>query len=172
MKPECSEESRCTGSVKIGIYWQYIRAGASYISLLLFATTSLIGQGMFQGTDYWLTLWTNSEELRYLRNLTETNQTRSSLCNSSVTECVLMNEEPVNGTITLDWTKEIDTTTGIYVFSILIGGSIIFGIIRTIHFFVICLLASVKLHNKMVKSVIRTQLAFFDQNPMGKLFPP
>ena len=189
-KPAFAEESRSTEAVKIEIYWKYFHAGAGYVSLLLFVIIFLISQVLFIGTDYWLTLWTDAEELRYLRssNLTETNATEdyltdmnmtesswpdfniteSSLLNFFTDESNLTDLNITDGTVVSDWIENIDTTTGVYVYSIMIGGLFFFIMIRTTYFYLICMSASVKLHNKMFKSIIRAQLAFFDQNPVGK----
>ena len=187
--PAFNEETRSTGAITLDNYWQYLRAGASYFSLVSFAIIFLIAQLLFIGSDYWLTLWTNAEELRYLRNLTETNVTeptylemnmaKSSLSDFTTTDSSFMdyltaesslmdmNSTDVATTIS-DWIKNIDTKTGIYVYSIMIGALFIFTMIRTTHFFLMCMASSVKLHNKMFESIIRAKLVFFDQNPVGK----
>ena len=160
------------------------------MSLLLYFIIFMIAQILFIGTDYWLTLWTNAEELRSLRSksLTESNMTASilpqifydlGLSDFNVTESslvdVLTNESnlldlnSIDEVVTLsDWIKNLDTNTGVYVYAIIISGLFLFTMIRTTYFFLICMSASVKLHNKMFKSIIRAQLIFFDENPVGK----
>merc|ERR1712071_24632 len=123
--------------------------------------------GLYIGSDYWLTLWTNAEESRYLRsigsakmNLTNFNTTQSRSIDTNST---------YEATTRLDWIQNIDTATGVYVYSILIGSFFIFTMIRTVHFFLICMSSSIKLHNNMFESIIRAKLVFFDQNPVGRI---
>lgn len=152
-------------------YWLYWRAGASCLSLLLFVIISLITQVLYHGTDYWLALWTNTEELRYLRagDFTGMNTTGSNISDLNTTELSFMdtNRTGVSSTV-FDWIEDVDTTTGVYVYSILTGALFVFSMIWTVRFFLICISASVKLHNKMFESIIRSQPAFFDRNPVGK----
>lgn len=125
--------------------------------------TCIVTQVLFSGSDFWLTLWTNSEERRGtspLSNLTVQIQEGSYLNGTT---------NDVNKTFSNDWWKNPDTLTGIYVFTILIVSLFIFSMIRTIHFFLMCMISSVSLHNKMFQAVIRAQLLFFDRNPVGNM---
>jgi len=82
------------------------------------------------------------------------------------------NAEHLNGTFNSNsstWKDEIDTTTGIYVYSALIGCLLVFSIARGIHFFIICMVSSIKLHDQMFQALIRTPLSFFDSNPVGMI---
>ena len=157
---------------------------------MIFTTSFLITQVLFLGTDYWLTLWTNAEELRSLRakpNVTDSNLLETFLTESNyselnaiessfsdypdflTTESSPVDVDSTNQTTTAsNWMENIDTHTGVYVYSILVGCLFVFTLVRTTHFFQICMSSSAMLHNKMFKSIIHTQLAFFDQNPVGK----
>ncbi len=117
-----------------------------------------MAQMCFTGIDYWLSIWTNAEFIRY--------QTKPVL-GIDAGEVV---EQAENNTFTYkSWKEEVDTYTGIYVYSILIGGVFVFAMIRSTHFFVTCMFASVKLHDNMFKSVVRAPLSFFDKNPIGTI---
>lgn len=118
-------------------------AGGGYWSFALFCLICIFTQVLYSAADYWLNIWTNAEQIR-AANLTQPT------------------EEPVKS-----WEEEVDTYTGIYVYSILICGVFVFSLIRTIHFFLICMLSSIKLHNQMFDAVIRAPLVFFDRNPVG-----
>jgi ATP-binding cassette subfamily C (CFTR/MRP) protein 4 len=112
-----------------------------------------------------LTLWTNAEELR-----TRQGNVSENLSFSNITEADFSNvtdEIKENGPFSGEWWKEPDTYTGIYVFTILIVGVFIFSMIRTIHYFLMCMISSIHLHNRMFESIIRAPLLFFDQNPVG-----
>ncbi|XP_057378671.1 LOW QUALITY PROTEIN: ATP-binding cassette sub-family C member 4-like [Daphnia carinata] len=166
-KPTFAEETRSSGSVSAKVYWEYFRSGGSCLSLLTITITCVFTQVLFSGSDYWLTLWTNAEEQRAAnRNISE-NSTYV-----SVTENGFFNVSSVTEEIAIfsgAWWKDPDTYTGIYVFTILIICVFIFSLIRTIHYFMMCMISSINLHNRMFQSVIRTPLLFFDQNPVGRV---
>lgn len=143
-KPAFAEESRSSGRVTLAVYGKYVHSGGGYISFMLLVLSSVLAQALFSATDYWLNLWTNAEQLR-----------ANSTTSGNVTE--------------QSWQEEIDTTTGIYVYSILVLGVFIFSLIRTVHLFFMCLFSSVKLHNEMFHSIIRSPLLFFDRNPVGMI---
>jgi len=136
------EESRSTGSVSFSIYLQYFTSGGGIISVFFLILSCLITQAISSGSDYWLTIWTNASQHR---NVTG------------------------NATIASSWKDKLDDDTAIYVYSALISGVFIFTLIRTLHFFILCMFSSIKLHNEMFKAVIRAPLRFFDRNPVGRI---
>lgn len=105
-------------------------------------------QILFTAADYWLNIWTNAEEAR----------TDSLIDNGTIIY------EPTSWN---SWYKQVDTQTGIYVYSILVASCTVFAITRAIHFFVYCTNSSIKLHDKMFMGVIQSPLLFFDSNPIG-----
>ena len=139
--------------------------------MVLFVITFMITQLLFLGSDYWLSLWTHAEEMRYLRSTSfhESNLTKSAFIDTIESSPIHLNSTEDTNTIS-EWIQNIDTTTGVFVFSLLTGGLFLFTMIRTTHFFLICMASSVKLHTKMFGSIIRAQLVFFDRNPVGKRF--
>jgi len=64
-----------------------------------------------------------------------------------------------------DWV--LTRSTGICVFSILMGSVFVFGYLRAVMFFRVCMNASVALHDTMFKAVLRAPIQFFDRNPVG-----
>jgi len=137
-------------------YWKYLRSGGGVASLLFLAANFMIAQIAYIGIDYWLSVWTNAESIHY------NNSTKRKL------RPIEMREVAVNNTFSLNkWIQEVDTYTDIYVYSILIGIAFVFTLIRSSHFFITCMSASVKLHNDMFTSVVRSPLSFFEQNPVG-----
>lgn len=170
-KTTFAEESRSSGTIPYRVYWNYFISGGGCFPFFVFIVNSLMAQILFSGSDFWLTLWTNSEERRA--------RDRSFTDNSSILTNSSSEENPFNVTevidpfagpapFTGDWWKDPDTYTGVYVFTILIVGVFVFTMIRTIHYFLMCMTSSVNLHNNMFQSVIRAPLLFFDQNPVGK----
>lgn len=133
------------------------------MSFSLFVLNCLIIQVLYSGSDYWLTLWTISEERRTTNgNFSITLSSPLGNLSSEIKEAIT-GPAPFTG----DWWKDPDTHTGIYVFTILTVGVFIFSMIRTIHYFLLSMTSSINLHNSMFQSVIRSPLLFFDQNPVG-----
>ena len=154
------EEERTKGVVSSRVYWEYFRAGGGVLSFILLAASCIVTQVLYSGTDYWLTLWTDAQEARarqasaFLSNGTEWNSTDP------------YHSLPLNST---SWMDNIDTPTGIYVYTILLVGLFLFSIVRSIHFFATCMSTSIKLHNNMFDSLIRAPVVFFDKNPIGRI---
>ncbi len=51
------EESKAVGSIDAKVYWNYIRAGAGPILLILSVASTLISQSLFHYSDIWLSEW-------------------------------------------------------------------------------------------------------------------
>jgi len=151
-----NEESWKSGGVTIKTYWKYLRSGGRIISLCFLLCFFLISQMCFTGIDVWLSIWTNAEFIRY--------QTKPVL-GIDAGEVV---EQAENNTFTYkSWKEEVDTYTGICVYSVFIGGVFVFAMVRSTLLFVTCMFASVKLHDDMFTSIVRAPLSFFDKNPIG-----
>ncbi|EEC08526.1 ABC transporter, putative, partial [Ixodes scapularis] len=68
------------------------------------------------------------------------------------------------------WWAALDPVTyNVVVYAIIIGGLVLSSMARTVAFFVMCMRASVNLHNRMFRSVIRAPIYFFDTNPIGRI---
>ena len=132
-----------TGEAKAKIYWVYLRSGAGIIMLPCLVIFTLLAQAIFTGSDYWLSEWTTYHENKHL------------------------NEVDGNYTFQVSWMISEDQNTNIIIYSILVIVLFFFCIIRTVTFFTTCMHASVKLHNRLLSSVIRAPIAFFDKYPIG-----
>jgi len=166
-KAAFAEETRSSGAVSKGIYWHYFRAGGGALSFIVLVFNCFVAQILFSGTDYWLTVWTDAEELRSRHIATGlVNNTD----NSTELDYSFLNETvQTNNSSRTSWVEHIDTITGVYVYTILIVGMFIFSLIRSVHFFIMCMKSSISLHNKMFESVIRSPVLFFDKNPVGRI---
>ena len=140
--PQRQQEMSVIGSVKGAIYWLYIRAGAGIFLLPLLITSNLTTQLLFNGSDYYLSLWTESERNKF---------------------------GGINVAYTKTFVDDLDRQTNIIIYSCLIGGLFLFSLVRTTAFYIICMRASVTLHNRLFESVIRAPISFFDNNPIGVL---
>lgn len=140
------DEVEKTSQLAMTTYRQYFQAGGSSLSLIMLVCSFVICQILYSGSDYWLSLWTNAERRR--GNLNE----KTFMSNISSSEHSIV---------------QIYTSTGIYIYSIIVGGTVLFSLVRTFHFFFVCLKSSETLHNRMLHVVSRAPLQFFERNPVG-----
>ena len=56
-------EKQTVGTVKGAIYWIYIKSGAGFFMLSFFIIINIVTQILFNGSDYYLSLWTDKERL-------------------------------------------------------------------------------------------------------------
>lgn len=153
-QPKIEEEGKVMGSVKGDVYWKYIKAGAGLCLFMSMVIASLVSQGLYQYCDVFLADWTNRGELRHAV-VVEANNTflnDSSSTNSTVSWAV----------------NPVDEIFYVIVYSVLTIGLFVSTLIRTVVFFLMCMRASVNLHNTIFINVLRAPMAMFDNNPVGK----
>ncbi|KAH9371456.1 hypothetical protein HPB48_020725 [Haemaphysalis longicornis] len=183
--PVEAEESRSTGSVKGHVYWSYMRAGAGPFLMPLLFVSSILAQAIFNGSDFWLTYWTSQSEgdaranaLASVFNATDApeflNSTTSVLTTTTTTAASNISDQAMLDSSLLwawsEWWSSLDTVTyNVVVYAIIIGGLILTSMARTVAFFVMCMRASVNLHNRMFRCIIRAPIYFFDTNPIGRI---
>lgn len=138
------EETRSYSAISCVVYWKYFRSGSGYCSIIIFCLVCIVAQLLSVESDYWLTLWTRAEEAR----------TSSS--------------QPSQFTIKVFWLELSSSYIAIGVFVILVASQFVFIMMRTVHFFIMCMTSSMNLHDKMLESIIRAPLHFFDETPVGK----
>ncbi|CAG2119116.1 unnamed protein product, partial [Medioppia subpectinata] len=68
---EVRAELKMIGSVDINVYMEYIKAGAAPLLITLTILFIIASQVLYQGSDFWLSLWTNEMS----KNPDEVNQT-------------------------------------------------------------------------------------------------
>ena len=118
--------------------WKYFSLGGGLIPAILFVTNCIIAQIFQHGSSYWLSIWTNSEMIRYT------------------------NESAIERNL------NVSTNTGIGIYSGIVGGAFIFCVLSTAQFYIMCTISSTKLHKQMFNAVLRSPMSFFDKNPVGK----
>lgn len=156
--PAEAEEARSTGSVKGRVYWSYMTAGAGPLLMPLLFVSSILAQAIFNGSDFWLTYWTSQSE------------GAAGAVALNVTEKTVLNITSQSTSAWTDWWSSLDPVTyNVVVYAIIIGGLILSSMARTVAFFVMCMRASVNLHNRMFSCIIRAPIRFFDMNPIGRI---
>ncbi|CAG0897047.1 unnamed protein product [Darwinula stevensoni] len=142
--PTLAEETRSRGSLSARIYWDYLKAGAGWFLRLLLIVSYILTQCAFSGSDWWLSYWTNAQ------------QEAANRTNSSAVELLFGN--PL-----------LDPWTPMYIYVAIVVALFLLSIFRTVLFFYICMNSSINLHSCMFKSVLRAPVAFFDNNPVGRI---
>lgn len=56
-------EVQTIGSIKARIYWLYVRSGGGFFLLSILICSNILTQLLFNGSDYFLSLWTDKETL-------------------------------------------------------------------------------------------------------------
>ena len=158
------DQSSENAGVSFATYWKYFRSGSSVFSFILFVFCCILAEVLFYAADYWLNLWTEAEHANW-SNFSLSSTLPPNAENFSVDSQI---KNAFSTKSNDDWV--LDTNTGIYVYSILIAGVIVFGYIRAAHFYSICMGASTKLHGDAFNAVLRAPILFFDQNPVGTFF--
>lgn len=147
-------ETKASGSVTTGIYWEYIRASRS-IGLGIIAFISMIASQLcFQISDVWITDW--MDQYQDKGDNTAANATVEMFANNS----------------TADIVNNIDggsTNWFVAIYSALIVGMFVMSIIRTMSFFLICMRSSINIHNIIFNCILRCRISHFDRNPSGRI---
>ncbi|KAF7996691.1 hypothetical protein HCN44_002337 [Aphidius gifuensis] len=141
IEPVENREIQTKGTMDAYIYLSYLRAGGNFCSIFILFIVCSIAQMFTSGSDYFIAYWINLEE-------THPNST-------------MIKTENSDRFISRQWC--------IYIFSALIVGTITLTIIRTFEFFIICMRASQRLHDRMFKSIINATMRFFNTNPSGRI---
>ncbi|XP_049801233.1 probable multidrug resistance-associated protein lethal(2)03659 isoform X2 [Schistocerca nitens] len=150
--PQQEAELRTSGGVRNSVYLSYFSSGGNYCLQLFVAVAFILTPVVVLGGDYWLSYWTNSEEIiQTLYN--ESNSTYYSGINTSLTA--------------YGWIP--DTTTSVYIYTAVMVATVVIAIVHSLSFFILCTRASMRLHNQMFIGVTQTAMHFFNNNPAGRI---
>ncbi|XP_074483833.1 ATP-binding cassette sub-family C member 4-like [Sebastes fasciatus] len=136
------EESRSEGTIGVGLYVKYLKAGAHVVVLVVVILFNILAQVAYIMQDWWLAHWAGEQEKL---NVTVVIQ---------------------NG---LNVTAELDTTFYLCIYGGLTAATIVFGFIRNLWLFHVMVRCAQNLHNRMFDCILRTPVRFFDINPIGRV---
>uniref|UniRef100_A0A6G1SI71 Multidrug resistance-associated protein 4 n=1 Tax=Aceria tosichella TaxID=561515 RepID=A0A6G1SI71_9ACAR len=136
-----SSSSQLVGS---SIYWHYLKACAAPALILIVAISNLGTQLLFNGSDFWLSYWTDTEQRK------AANGGSSDYPPVTLTDTLTLKENAI-------------------VYTVLIVGLFCLTLLRTTCFFITCMRSSINLHTRLFKSVLKAPIKFFDYNPIGIL---
>uniref|UniRef100_A0A8C7TTS8 Multidrug resistance-associated protein 4 n=1 Tax=Oncorhynchus mykiss TaxID=8022 RepID=A0A8C7TTS8_ONCMY len=135
------EESRSEGTIGVGLYVKYLKAGANILVLIGVVLLQFLAQAAYILQDWWLA---------YCHATLNVNGTVTIQNGVNVTEQL-----------------NLDFYLGIY--AGLTGATLIFGFARSLVMFNVLVKAAQSLHNRMFNSILRTPVRFFDVNPIGRV---
>nr|CAD7200060.1 unnamed protein product [Timema douglasi] len=176
-EPTETQELMSKGSLKSTVYMNYFKSGGGIYTLLFLVVVLVLGQMASSGADYWVTFWTNQEELRKYYSDLELEKSVFDLHENS-TEIPLQGVSNISDVgpqptrnLSRNLTQEVifSTETSLYIYTVCILGSVIITIIRSVVFFKVCMTASRRLHNTMFSSILQGTMRFFDTNPSGRV---
>ncbi|XP_038836118.1 multidrug resistance-associated protein 4-like [Salvelinus namaycush] len=138
------EESRSEGSIGVGLYVKYLKAGANILVLIGVVLLQFLAQAAYILQDWWLAYWAGEQE-----------------------------KLNVNGTVTVQHgvnvTEQLNLDFYLGIYAGLTGATLIFGFARSLVMFNVLVKAAQSLHNRMFNSILRTPVRFFDINPIGRV---
>ncbi|CAL7941040.1 unnamed protein product [Xylocopa violacea] len=136
-------ETRTKGKISGKVYTGYLKAGGNCCVIATVLVLCILAQGSASGSDLFISQWVNMEE-KYVN-------------------------ETSDGRIVEDWKGPISRNVCIYVYSALIVFTVIITLTRSITFFTSCMKASVRLHDRMFRSISRATMRFFNTNTSGRV---
>ena len=159
--PQEVKETRSSGSVKGEVYYRYFTSGGGLSALVFCVVMNLLCQGLFSASDIWLSHWTTEEQWKIEQNWT-----------GLPPPPAISNQTVVSDDVDV-LSLNVDETYGHYfnllVYTAIVLSLVVSSMIRTVHFFSLCMSSSVSLHNSVFKQILRAPCRFFDTNPVGKL---
>ncbi|KAF5283711.1 hypothetical protein FQR65_LT13746 [Abscondita terminalis] len=184
-EPQQVEEQRTSGSVSGYVYLNYFKSGANMFCLIILVLLFLFTQFTTSFADYFLAYWVNLEQIRTGSNFNNINLTQPN--DSNYTLYVSDNLTPLlhhlntsatsklkvlnNGvSLTNNNTTVLLTTEDCsYIYTAVTIAIIVFALTRSFAFYIMCMNASIRLHDKMFDSIIHATMEFFYTNTPGRI---
>ncbi|XP_040123204.1 multidrug resistance-associated protein 4-like [Oryx dammah] len=133
-------EDHLEGKVGFKTYKNYFTAGAGWPVIAFLILVNITAQVAYVLQDWWLAFWADVQINLYYGELVK---------------------EDVDVMLILNWYLRV--------YSGLTVSTILFGITRSVLIFYILVNSSQSLHNKILESVLRAPLLFFNSNPIGRI---
>ncbi|XP_065758084.1 ATP-binding cassette sub-family C member 4-like [Muntiacus reevesi] len=133
-------EDHLEGKVGFKTYKNYFKAGADWSVIIFLILVNITAQVAYALQDWWLVLWANVQSDLY-------------------SGALVKEDEAV--VFVLNW------YLGVY--SGLTVSTVLFGITRSLLVFYILVNSSQVLHNKMLETILRSPVLFFNRNPIGRI---
>ncbi|KAJ8980285.1 hypothetical protein NQ317_005204 [Molorchus minor] len=139
--PGMYAEMRTSGTIDLKNYKEYFRAGANCCGVFVMVGFFILAQVFASLSDWFVSTWVNLEE--HWKNF---------------------------GTAaSLGVYDKLTRKNCVTIFAIFISCTMIVAISRSLYFFTLCMRSSVRLHDRMFKSIICTSMQFFNTNTSGRI---
>ncbi|XP_070149137.1 ATP-binding cassette sub-family C member 4 [Polyergus mexicanus] len=156
-------EAMMHGQVSSKVYRQYFHYGGSYFILFVLLLFFIISQIATSGNDYWVSYWTNVEELRQNEDNVE------DAIRFGKKYMDTRNDSFLASIFTLNSDGLLDTIDAIYVYTFCIITCTVTTLFRCFLFMKICMNSSINLHNTMFSNLSQARMSFFHTNPSGRI---
>lgn len=133
-------------------YLFFLQCVQSVPLLILVVFFILVTQAIFNGSDFYLSFWTDTEERRPINGSLNANTT------------VVQINDPKH-----IFTDDLTTSQNASIYAGIVLLLFILVLFRTTCFFAACMRASITMHDKLFRSVMAAPISFFDFNPIGIL---
>ncbi|KAL6424747.1 hypothetical protein ACFW04_010010 [Cataglyphis niger] len=150
------------GQLSGKVYRKYLHRGGNYFILFVLLLFFIISQIATTGNDYWVSYWTNVEQLR--QNEDAVDATRVSKRDMN-----MRNDSFLASIFTLNSDGLLSTMDAIYVYTFCILACTVTTMIRSFLFMKICMNSSINLHNTMFSNLLQARMSFFHTNPSGRI---
>lgn len=142
------QEDSSRGKVEGSVFMKYLLAGGNCCVVFIVFLLYILSQVMASAIDFFVSYWVNIEESR---NHTE-------VYRNSTTDDVTI-------TPAYEWSTE----TCLYIYGVGLAILFVVALARSMSFYKLAMVSSMKLHNVMFGSVINANMRFFDTNPSGRI---
>ncbi|KAJ8787262.1 hypothetical protein J1605_005848 [Eschrichtius robustus] len=132
-------ESYSEGRVHFKTYMNYFTSDAHWLIIIFFILVNIAARVAYVLQDWWLSYWANGQSTLYAMVYGKGN--------------LIVVPDP-------DWYFTV--------YSVLTVGTVLFGITRSLLIFCVLVNSSQIWHDKMLESILRVPVLFFDTNPIGK----
>ncbi|KYN44462.1 hypothetical protein ALC56_01160 [Trachymyrmex septentrionalis] len=166
-------EMRTVGNVSGKVYTDYFRAGGNWCIIFIVAMLCIIAQFAASGSDFFLAQWINIEE-KYYYNLILISKSKNFSLKIKYEifereKFLFLRMNQTDDGIGEDPNSPLTRMQCIYIYSGLIVLTIIITLIRSWTFFWTCMRASMRLHDRMFRSISRATMRFFNTNTSGRV---
>ncbi|XP_044728783.1 ATP-binding cassette subfamily C member 4-like [Chrysoperla carnea] len=156
LKPKIKDEEMSKNKIKTHLFYKYFMSAGNIWWHLALCFLMILSQLINNFTDYWLSYWTNLEEVRQKNKL-------------NPLEII-----PLNGSDSTHVSYELDDhlmTTGraILIYGILLIVIVFLGFAKNAYLMSLCMRSSRNLHNTIFNLLCRAPMRFFDKNPVGRI---
>ncbi|KAJ2552092.1 Transporter of the ATP-binding cassette (ABC) [Coemansia sp. RSA 1878] len=160
-----TEEGWSRGHVQWRVYTAYVRASGGVLLWSVLAAMLLVGQGLLVAQDWWLREWAAS----YSSPNVHTFETNDQMTISGILQ-TLSDATSAKSFLPLTATKgKVDLGYFIGVYVVIALASMVIILVRSLIQFWGSLKASKVLHERLLHTVLRAPVRFFDTTPVGRL---